>query len=290
LFTASVPQKDVGEIMSDANEPATIEAPSAEALCLQTPLYFPTPIGPTARDLLKSLRQREVQFDAPCIHCRKMSTFKSVAYARGGGAGMPTPPADWMFKPTDISLEVHCQRNPFHEYSFLFRLTKDAIIKFGQYPSMEDIAASDLQRFRAVMSREDFAELHRAGGLASHGIGIGAFVYLRRIFERLINKARISATDAGEQLTDFEKLRMVEKIGALAKFLPPTLVKHKSVYGILSVGLHELDEDTCRKYFPAVRAAILDMLEQDVEAENKRKAAADLESEIGKISTALSKA
>lgn len=80
---------------------------------------------------------------------------------------------------------------------------------------------------------------------------------------------------------------MDEKIGALADFLPAALVKNKAVYAILSKGLHELDEATCNKYFAVVRAAILQILQQELDAKNRRASESALEREIAKIHTEL---
>jgi hypothetical protein len=157
------------------------------------------------------------------------------------------------------------------------------LMKIGQYPSMEDILSSDLQPYRKLLRPEDFAELRRAGGLYSHGIGIGSFVYLRRIFERLIALHYEQLEKAGKGVEGFGDMRMDEKIQALASVLPPALVKYKKTYAILSKGLHELDEDTCRKYYPVVRAAIMRILEQDLQARREADAEAELERQVNDI-------
>ena len=57
--------------------------------------------------------------------------------------------------------------------------------KIGQYPSVADLSFPELKDYRKVMSKDDDKELKRAIGLHASGIGIGSFVYLRRIFERI---------------------------------------------------------------------------------------------------------
>jgi len=52
---------------------------------------------------------------------------------------------------------------------------------------MADIAIDEMrQKYRLVLRGDNWAELYKAVGLAAHGEGIGSFVYLRRVFERLI--------------------------------------------------------------------------------------------------------
>ena len=58
--------------------------------------------------------------------------------------------------------------------------------KIGQFPSLADIAIDESKTYRTVLTPEDSSQFHKAIGLAAHGVGIGSFVYLRRIFERLV--------------------------------------------------------------------------------------------------------
>jgi hypothetical protein len=56
-------------------------------------------------------------------------------------------------------------------------------------------------------------------GLAAHNVGIGSFVYLRRIFERLIIKRYTDFKETeGWNDEDFYKLRMAEKVEFLERF------------------------------------------------------------------------
>jgi hypothetical protein len=76
---------------------------------------------------------------------------------------------------------------------------------------------------------------------------------------------------------------MVERVEALSPVLPPLLVETKASYGILSAGIHALEEDACLRYFPVLRAAILLILEQDRRDEEKRQAEENLRAEIANI-------
>ncbi|MEQ1490999.1 MAG: hypothetical protein ABL932_10670 [Terricaulis sp.] len=255
--------------------------PSYEDLCLQISLYTPIEKAGDWANYIHTLKLRELQFDAYCVQCGKPSTFKAPA-----ASSIPLNPQHSLL-PADFSRTLYCMRDITHAYAFHFRLRGD-LQKIGQYPSIEDIIGADLQRFKPVLVNEDFVELRKATGLYSHGIGIGSFVYLRRIFERLIYR-HYKEHSATSPIADFDKKRMDEKIGALSAVLPAALVKNKAIYSILSVGIHELDEGTCRKHFPAVRAAIIQILEQDLEAKQRRAAAENLEREIAKISASTKK-
>ncbi len=264
----------------------SFDPPTIEALCLTVPLYSEVNVdNDDCRELLGTMKLGNFQIDAHCLQCDRDSVFKTHR-SHGGGAGMSSAPVDWQFLDFNIHFDLQCVRC-LQKYLYWFALRDRKLRKAGQFPSMEDIAGADLNRFRSVLNKGDFSDLHRAGGLASHGIGIGSFVYLRRIFERLILKARDQVESKGDQLKDFDRLRMDEKIDALRSVLPPALVKNKATYGILSAGLHELNEDTCLKVFPVVRAAIIQMLDQDLSERSRKSAEEELEKEISKISADL---
>jgi hypothetical protein len=154
----------------------------------------------------------------------------------------------------------------------------EGVTKIGQYPSYADLAHAATAKYARVISPEDLADLRRGIGLAANGIGAGAFVYLRRIFERLIEVEAKKAEASGSlNREEFTKARMAEKVAMLAAELPEWVVQNKVIYSVLSKGIHQLTEDQCLEYFPAVRAAVELMLDAKVaakEAERKKESAA----------------
>ncbi|MBU5440098.1 hypothetical protein KQI42_19065 [Tissierella sp. MSJ-40] len=86
-------------------------------------------------------------------------------------------------------------------------------------------------------------------GLFSHGIGIGAFVYLRRIIESLVFDKFKEVSNTIEINTEtFKHSEFKEKIDILGEHLPKILVQNKNIYSIVSKGIHELTEDECIEY------------------------------------------
>jgi len=112
---------------------------------------------------------------------------------------------------------------------------------------------------------------------------------LRRIFEKLIEEARIAAAQKpGWDQTEFEKqLRMEEKILFLKDELPAFLVENRRIYGILSTGIHELSEQECLDYFEVVKNGMELILDEHLHKHNqaaKRKSTADAIANVsGKI-------
>jgi len=102
-------------------------------------------------------------------------------------------------------------------------------------------------------------------------VGIGAFVYLRRVFEHLIEEAHVRAT-AGDGWNEGAYLegRVVERIAFLKNELPIFLVENKSLYGILSKGVHELSEQECLGAFDVVTLGIELILDDELRAKERR--------------------
>ena len=145
--------------------------------------------------------------------------------------------------------------------------------KIGQYPTIADLEIGKYKKYSKVISKEYLRELNKAIGLSANGVGVGSFVYLRRIFETLIEKYHQKASKTnGWNEDEYVKSRIAEKIELLKSYLPEAIVKYKKVYSIISKGIHELTEQECLKYFPIVKDAIISMLEQDyLKKENETK-------------------
>lgn len=273
------------------------DLPTIEEFIRDYPLYSGFEATPA---FLKALRATRIQLDMHCMKCSRESTFKgppvptsltlpqTIADVKRGSGNRETP---LHLKPGKFSLTITCSRTVSHYYDFVFLLTSDGRLrKIGQWPALADIAEYEIRKYRPLLTGGRYGELARAIGLASHGVGIGAFVYLRRIFESLIAEHRVQfEADQGE-IEGFDGLRMDEKINALSGVLPDFLVTHRETYGILSLGLHQLDDDTCLLYFDAVKDAIVLILEQDLQAKKDREREKKLSQSLKSISSKLGKA
>lgn len=172
----------------------------------------------------------------------------------------------------------------YHDYD------NSILIKVGQYPSVADIHIGQIKQYDKVLEKPALREFTKAIGLAANGVGIGSFVYLRRIFEGLIFDAFNEAKEKGEiDIEQFEKQRMEEKIKSLHMYLPTFIVEHSSIYGILSKGIHELSEDECLEYFDTMRASIEMILDQRVELREKQKKEEEVKKKIDAITAKLKK-
>lgn len=209
--------------------------------------------------------------DCYCTGCRKETSFIIRAFnpvSRGGGLSNGDRIDKTSFAQLSGLLAV-CQRdNTVYQYAFICHNNK--LTKVGQWPSVADVAFGELKTIDHSLEEQDRKELGQALGLYSHDAVIGAFAYLRRVFERMIERAYRSYQQAGNQISGFNTLKMDQKIAELREVLPENVVEHSAVFSVLSLGLHELTDEDCRDIFPLMKAVIFQMLEAE---EHARQAA-----------------
>ena len=163
-----------------------------------------------------------------------------------------------------------CTRDRQHSILFDLIVTDDKVIKIGQFPSVADLVVPEIAKYRSILGKQ-YRELSKSVGLFAHGIGIGSFVYLRRIIESLVfDKFDQTKDKLGMSKEDFLHQKFDAKIETLKDYLPPILVENKNVYGIVSKGIHELSEDECIAMFPCVKAGI-ELILDELIAQKERK-------------------
>ena len=237
--------------------------PSPPDFCLTTPLYQAFRFNNEEENPFFSLEHFDGTLDMHCPECGRHSVFR---IARKADYAARSYFSNYVF-----SLPFMCSRDNAHRAMFLFLAHQGVLQKIGQTPSLADLAMPDLKKYRSVLGNERFRELTRGIGLATHGVGVGAFVYLRRIFESLIESAHEAAkSDIDWIEEDYNRSRMEDRISLLKNHLPDFLVKNRGLYGILSVGVHTLTEDECLAAFPAVRLAIELTLDDLLDAQEKQ--------------------
>jgi len=194
-----------------------------------------------------------------------------------------------------VEVRLKCQR--YMNYMFVmihYNIEQDYIEKVGQYPSIADIHIAKVRKYKTVLGAPYIKDFTRAIGLAANGIGTGSFVYLRRIFEHLIEEISIDAIKNGE--IDKEQYiagSIEQKIILLSEHLPDVLTENKSLYAVLSAGIHSLSEETCLSYFPIVKTVvelILDEMEFEKSLAIKKKSAKEqLGRIVGEVRTSIKK-
>lgn len=130
------------------------------------------------------------------------------------------------------------------------------IEKMGQYPPWDISISNNLQK---VLGK--FSKTYKKGLICeSQGYGIGANAYFRRIVEEIIDDLLEQIPDimSGAERVKYEEAlaetrktkNTQEKIALVKDLLPPILIPErynplKTLYGILSEGIHKRTDEEC---------------------------------------------
>ncbi len=262
--------------------------PSPKELHMEMPLYEVINLGAYASTDSYQVVFYSGTIDAFCLECEKEGVFRAVG---GEGTEAAISAWDWNSMVTNANTIRHfsrqfiCARDSEHRFRSYFRLDGDKLIKIGQYPSVADFQSPGLQKYKSVLGKDRHRELVRAVGLAAHGVGIGSFVYLRRVFESLIEDAHRGALTSisGFDDEEYQHSRVEEKILMLKVLLPPFLVENRAIYSILSVGVHSLTEEECLEHYGPMRVGIELILDQRLEQEKRQEKETEAKKAIAKI-------
>ncbi|MCY9443339.1 hypothetical protein MOF48_15925 [Bacillus spizizenii] len=246
-------------------------------LPLDLGLYQPLTINEEDAKIIESYLRHpsRIQFDCYCVECKKESTFK-FHNQRGilpqyNIHNHPPKAIDRIKSNMPIDLIFRCQRDELHLFYFSLLIRGNKVTKIGQYPSLADLQLHKIKKYRTIL-KDDYRDFSKAIRLNSQEIGAGSFVYLRRIFENLIEETRqiASSQDPSWDNSTFEESKMDHKIKLLKDYLPDILVENRKLYAILSKGIHELTEKECLDLFPNVQLAIELILDEKIYQKEKQ--------------------
>lgn len=208
------------------------------------------------------------------LHELLEDSFRSTGHSPGSSA--PATNEFYNDKEYFVNITLHCAKcGEAHYYSLLFK--GDTVTKIGQHPSFTKISAQDLKKYKNLISKY-YPELTKSVNAYSQGMGVAAFVYLRRILEYIVE-----SKFTGDMSWKFiEKLKEVEKSEPI---IPAELEEIKAeIYSVLSKGVHEYEEDECMQLYLSVKFIIERMLDLELEKkQNSDKAKAAIKAIKGKL-------
>ena len=277
-----------------ASETIKRELPANEDFYVNTALYTEFDIFPIDKERVFQIVFQDVPLDCYCIDCSANSVFipvenkpqlqstHNVYFPISNGIQWGI---DLLATNSIFQKEFTCSRNTNHKLNFFVQIKNGKLTKIGQSPAIADIAEQEIRKYKKILGNIHYNEFSKAIGLYAHGIGVGSFVYLRRIIENYIIKPAYESAKIKPEWNEatYQKLRVKDKIDLLKNDLPDFLVKNTEIYSIISKGIHELTENECKKYFPVLKTClefILTDLEAKRETEQKRK---DMQTTLSKI-------
>lgn len=234
---------------------------------------------------LDELSQPKESMDTFCVKCNKERLFYACV--------SKTFIEDWI-KSTGGLKYVHdkivvnefkCSKVDAHRIYFLFRIDQIMFTKIGQHPTLYDLKGYDIDRFKKILGTENLNEFRIGVQLASHGNGIGAFTYLRRIIEPLIEDAhQIAKAKEGEwDEVKYSKKEYRNKIKMLKGYLPEFLIQNNSMYSILSAGIHSLSESKCKEGYKWILQGIEYILTEKIRMVEDEKLKSHTQSKINNL-------
>lgn len=239
--------------------------------------------------------------DSFCIECNKNTTFVSKTnssefismlendyIANNLRPEFKTNLIEELSKQSTFVRKFYCPSHKYessHELTFIFKIIKKTVVKIGQFPSLADLSRKQIDEYK-TLNKEIQSEFNTAIGLASHGLGIAPFVYLRRIIENHILMPTIEELKLEKKVTDEQvyEADFKGRINLAKERLPEFLVENKTVYSILSKGIHSLKEEECKNIFPILRSAIEIMLDEYIIREKKKNKSKLISEQLKKIS------
>ena len=177
---------------------------------------------------------------------------------------------------TPICIKINLQCAKCREAHFISLLFKgDNIVKIGQYPSFAGKEKHELERYKNIIAKY-YIELIRSVNAYSQHMGIAAFVYLRRIYEHIVEKEYAELPDSTKKSNASfdDKMKAVDK---KIHIIPNELDSQKSkIYSILSKGIHEYEEDECYELYPMMKVIIIMMLDRYLSEKERKKQLKDI--------------
>ena len=200
---------------------------------------------------------------------------------------MPPYPKDFLLNNQIwyVEYSFRCTNDYDHMYLMMISIElkdgKFIVRKIGQNPSMLTIKGFDFDKYKKILEELNIYDDYKKADLsnADH-FYVGAYAYLRRIFEKIIIYYLEDKTLKDDHMDT--KIEAVKD-----KFDPRVRNLLKNLYGILSKGIHELDEEECKEYYQYLKTIIDMQLEYMNTEREKEKQTKELEGIINKITTLI---
>lgn len=182
-----------------------------------------------------------------------------------------------------IEYQLTCTNNSSHKYLMIIsieqRLDTFIVKKIGQDPSMLSVHGFDFEKYKEQLSKINAYDDYKKADLSNtEHFYVGAYAYLRRIFEKMLNNY------IEENNITLKDDHVETKIKAVKDCFDSRIKDLlKNLYSILSKSIHELDEEQSKEYYQYLKAIIDIQLEFEYTENEKNKQSKQLNAILNKI-------
>lgn len=271
---------------------------SLRTIVFEQGLYKFNPIKTTHdKKIIMNFFSKDISVNLFCVSCKSQNTFKipkpvsfngicnydnSYVELNGYSKNDKINNDYDQFKGTK-NFVFQCQINCSHTIIYTFLFENDYFVKIGQFPSNDMLLGEDLKKYRSLLSEEKYMELKKSNTLHFSGHNVGAFTYLRRIFEYIVNQKYEKHTKQLNNDNQLNDLSMKEKIDLIKPYLPQFLVDNQTfIYACVSEGIHNLSEEICEQQYECLYNSILLILREQLEEKEMNKLKKELTKGLNK--------
>ena len=167
-----------------------------------------------------------------------------------------------------IIYKFSCEYN--HRFKMIMETLGDnELIKIGQFPSpmfFSDKINNDVFK---ILDKNEKSYYMLSVKSHNNNLNIASFVYLRRVFESLLEKAIKQSNTNFDGMKTKDKIKHLVKEGLLNDMLMNT--GYNVLYSLLSDGVHNLSEEQCKEQYELLKSAVEIILEDEIYKRNLEK-------------------
>lgn len=223
-----------------------------------------------AEDRQGTVRIRTPEIELHCPQCNGQRFFAATEAEKYIGN----------FEPFDAFLTYVCRncRKSQKTYAITARFDKTilkwSVSKYGEYPSFGPPTPART----ITLIGPDRDQLLKGRRCENQGLGVGAFVYYRRVVENQKNRIfdeiiRVSKhLSSDEQLTKEleaakQEIQFTKSVEAIKHALPQSLLINghnplQLLHSALSAGVHELSDEGCLELASSIRVVLIELAER----------------------------
>lgn len=163
-----------------------------------------------------------------------------------------------------IKITIECVADNTHKMDFILHVEDDIAEIVGAYPNKLKLKYINYKKYEKHLKKH-YKALINAEKVHEIEASAGAFVYLRRIFEDIIEEKHMKADLNEKDEDDYKNNNMKKKVKMLKSDLSNIISENcTDIYGVLSKGVHQLTDEECSQYFYVMRDLIISILDEEL--------------------------